>query len=129
MQTDVTKEAVQETLKEFHEIAGGRPVTEVEFEAAKAALLRQFPSSFENSWQIMEELVPLVSFDLPDDYYRDFPSEIEAVSLEDVRRVAVGHIDNDRLMMLVVGDMNVVELGLREIGLPVSMVDHEGREI
>jgi zinc protease len=129
VQTDVTKEAVQETLKEFHEIAGGRPVTEVEFEAAKAALLRQFPSSFENSWQIMEELVPLVSFDLPDDYYRDFPSEIEAVSLEDVRRVAVGHIDNDRLMLLVVGDMNVVELGLREIGLPVSMVDHEGREI
>ena len=104
-------------------------MTEVEFQAAKAALLRQFPSSFENSWQVLEELVPLVSFDLPDDYYRTFPAEIEAVSLEDVRRVAQERIDNDRLMLLVVGDRDVVEPGLREIGLPVCLVDHEGRDI
>jgi len=129
VQTDVTREAVQETLKEFHDIGGGRPVTDVEFQAAKAALLRQFPLSFENSWQVLEELVPLVSFDLPDDYYRTFPAEIEAVSLEDVRRVAQEHIDNNRLMLLVVGDRDVVEPGLREIGLPVCLVDHEGREI
>jgi len=129
VQTDVTVEAVKETLKEFHEIAGSRLVTEIEFEAAKVALLRQFPSSFENSWQIMEELLPLVYLDLPDDYYRTFPAEIEAVSLEDVRRVAEERIDNDRLMLLVVGDMNVLESSLRDIGLPVSIVDHEGREI
>ena len=129
VQTDVTREAVQETLKEFHDIGGGKPVTDVEFQAAKAALLRQFPSSFENSWQVLEELVPLVSFDLPDDYYRAFPAEIEAVSLEDVRRVAQEHIDNNRLMLLVVGDRDVVEPGLREIGLPVCLVDHEGMEI
>ncbi|MCH7706539.1 MAG: insulinase family protein, partial [Chloroflexi bacterium] len=129
VQTDVTREAVQETLKEFHEIGGGRPVTEVEFQTAKASLLRQFPSSFENSWQVLEELVPLVSFDLPDDYYRTFPADIEAVSLEDVRRVAQERIDNNRLMLLVVGDRDVVEPGLREIGLPMSLIDHEGREI
>jgi zinc protease len=125
----VTKEAVQETLQEFHDIGGGKPVTEVEFEAAKAALLRQLPSSFENSWQVLEELVPLVSFNLPDDYYRTFPARIEAVPLEDVRRVAQERIDNNRLMLLVVGDREVIEPGLREIGLPVSLIDHEGQEI
>ena len=129
VQTDVTREAVQETLQEFHNIQGGRPVTEGEFDAAKAALLRQFPSSFETSWQVMEELVQLVSFDLSDDYYCTFPAEIEAVSLQDVRRVAQERIVNERLMLLVVGDRDVVEPGLREIGLPVSLVDHEGREI
>ncbi|MDP6101980.1 MAG: pitrilysin family protein [Dehalococcoidia bacterium] len=129
VQTDVTKEAVQETLQEFHDIGGGKPVTEVEFEAAKAALLRQLPSSFENSWQVLEELVPLVSFNLPDDYYRTFPARIEAVPLEDVRRVARERIDNNRLMLLVVGDREVIEPGLREIGLPVSLIDHEGQEI
>jgi zinc protease len=129
VQTDVTKEAVQETLQEFHDIGGGKPVTEVEFEAAKAALLRQLPSSFENSWQVLEELVPLVSFNLPDDYYRTFPARIEAVPLEDVRRAAQERIDNNRLMLLVVGDREVIEPGLQEIGLPVSLIDHEGREI
>jgi zinc protease len=104
-------------------------VTETEFEVAKAAMLRQFPSSFETPWQVLEELIQLVSFDLPDDYYRTFTAKIEAVSLDDVRRVAQERIINDRLMMLVVGDREVVEPGLREIGLPVCLVDHEGREI
>ena len=129
VQTDVTREAVQETIQEFHDIGGGRPVTEAEFDGAKAALLRHFPSSFETFWQILEELAQLVSFDLPDDYYLTFPAKIEAVSREDVRRAARGHIANDRLTLLVVGDREVIEPGLREIGLPVSLVDHEGREI
>ena len=129
VQTDVTREAVQETLREFQDIGGDRPVTEAEFEVAKAALLRQIPSSFETSWQILEELIQLVSFDLPDDYNSTLAAEIEAVSLEDIRRVAREHIINDRLMMLVVGDRDVVEPSLREIGLPLYLVDQEGREV
>ena len=129
VQTNVTREAVQETIQEFQDIAGGRPVTETEFLVAKDALLRQFPSSFETSWQVLEELIQLVSYDLPDDYYRTFTDEIEAVTLEDVRRVAQERIFNDRMMMLVVGDLALVEPGLREIGFPVYLVDHEGREL
>lgn len=129
VQTDVTREAVQETLREFQDIGGSRPVTETEFEVAKATILRQLPSSFETPQQVLEELVPLVSFDLPDDYYCTLAARIEAVSLDDVRRVARERITNHRLMVLVVGDREVVEPGLREIGLPVCRVDHEGREI
>ena len=129
VQTEVTLEAVQETLREFQDIAGGRPVTETEFLVTKDSLLRQFPSSFETSYQVLEELVQLVASDLPDDYYRNFTAEIEAVSLEDVRRVAQERIFSDRLMMLVVGDMAVVEEGLRDMGFPVQLVDHEGREL
>ena len=108
---------------------GGRPVAESEFQAAKAALLRQFPSSFETSGQILDELLRQLLFDLPDDYYQTFPAQIEAVSLEDVRRAAQEHIDNDRLLLLVVGDREVIEPGLRETGLPIHLVDHEGREV
>ncbi|MQF48452.1 insulinase family protein [SAR202 cluster bacterium AC-647-N09_OGT_505m] len=129
VQTDVTSEAVRETLREFQDIGGGRPVTELEFQVSKAALLRQFPSSFETSWQILEELAQLVSFDLPDDYYRSFTAEIQGVSLEDVRRVALERIINNRLMILVVGDLEAVESSLREIGYPVHLVDHEGLEV
>jgi len=51
---------------------------------------------------------------------------IEAVSLGDIRRVAEEHMATDNLMMLVVGDRDVVELGLRDIGFPVYLIDHEG---
>ena len=51
------------------------------------------------------------------------------MSLEDVRRAAKEYIVNEHLTLLVVGDRNVIESGLREIGLPVCIVDSEGNKI
>ena len=129
VQTAVTREALQETLREFHDIADARLVQEEEFEASKAALLRQFPSSFESSLQVLTQLVEIAFFDLPDDYYRTFTANIEAVSLTDVRRVALERMDRDRLVILVVGDRVLIESGLRELNLPIVFVNHEGREM
>jgi zinc protease len=129
VQTSVTREAVAETLREFKDISGGRPVSEVEFQAAKAAELLQFPSSFETPGQVLGRLAEIVSSDLPHDYYQTFTANIEAVSLSDVQRVAQEHVRSDQLVLLVVGDQSVVEPGLRELGLPLRLVDHEGREM
>ena len=128
VQTAVTREAVEETLRELRDVVGERPVTEAEFEAARAALLRQFPSSFETSWQVLEQLVHAVSFNLPDDYYQTLPAAIEAVTLDDVRRAAAENIDNGRLTLLVVGDREAIEPGLREVGLPMRLLDQDGLE-
>ena len=127
VETNVTREAVQETLREFNDIRSWRPVTEEEFQAAKASLLQQFPASFETPWQALEQVAQLVSFDLPDDYLRDFTANIEAVTLADVQRAAEEHLLTDSLTLLVVGDREVIEPGLREIGLPIHTVDHDGR--
>ena len=129
VQTAVTREAVEETLRELGDVVGERPVTEAEFESAKAAMLRQFPSSFETSWQVLEQLVHAVSFNLPDDYYQTLPAAIEAVTLDDVRRAAAENIDNSRLTLLVVGDREAVEPSLREVGIPIRLLDQEGREV
>ncbi len=128
VQTAVTREAVEETLRELRELVGDRPVTEAEFAGAREAMLRQFPSSFETSWQILEQMVHAVSFNLPDDYYRTFPAAIEAVTLEDVRRAAAELLDGRSLTLLVVGDREAIEPGLREVGVPVRLLDAEGAE-
>jgi zinc protease len=129
VQTAVTREAVVETLREFREVAGERPVTEAEFQTAKDGLLRLFPSSFETPSQILDQLAQIAFFGLPDDYYRSWPAAIEAVSLADVRRVARTWVDPDRLVLLVVGDRRVVEPGLRELGMPMRNIDHEGQDV
>ena len=129
VQTAVTREAVEETLREFRDIQGDRPVEEIEFESAKVALLRQFPSTFETSRQILGQLTQIVAFDLPDDYYQTLSASIVAVSLAEVRRVAQERIASDRLALLVVGDQAVVETGLQELGLPLVHVNHEGKEV
>jgi zinc protease len=126
VETAVTAPAVEETLREFEAIQGGRPVTRKEFRAAKAALLRQYPSTFETPWQVLGSLAAMVEFGLPDDYLATYPSQVDGVSLADVRRVADEHLDHQRLTVLVVGDRSAVDPRLRELGLPLVTMDGEG---
>ena len=129
VQTAVTREAVAETLKEFADIREGRPVTKAELEDARDGMLRGLPSQFETHGQTLQLLTRLVVFGLPDDYYSSFAASLQAVSLEDVHRVATERLDYEHLKILVVGDKDVVEPGLRELGLPFASVDYEGREL
>ena len=116
VQTAVTAPAVVETLREFEEITGTRPVEEDEFQAAKAALLRGYPSTFETPWQMLNHLGPIVQFGLPHDHLATYPANIDGVTLADVRRVAGERLNGDRLTVLVVGDRETVESELRNLG-------------
>ena len=129
VQTAVTKEAVLETLNEFAGIRVDRPVTQEEFESATDGIRRALPSQFETQGQTLHQLTRLVVFDVPDDYYSHYIANLEAVTLADVHRVAQEQIDDRHLKVLVVGDRKILEPGLRELGLPIVSVDHEGRPL
>ena len=70
-----------------------------------------------------------VSFNLPDDYHRTLPAAMEAVTLDEVRGAAADLVDNSRLTLLVVGDREAIEPALRELDIPVRLLDQEGLEI
>lgn len=127
VETAVTREAVAETLKEFTEIRGERPVTKEEFDNAKDGILRGLPAMFETQTQTLQQMTRLVLFDLPDDYFLEFTDRLKAVNLADVLQVAESRLDTDHLKVLVVGDGSVVEPRLKELGLPVVPVDYDGR--
>ncbi len=129
VQTAVTKEALIETLKEFRELVGTRPITEDEFEKAKLGLIRGYPPTFETPGQVLRRLTDLVHYGLPDDYYVDHVARLEAVTLADVQRVASEQIDPSSLTIVVVGDRAVIEPGLLELNLPIVHLDHEGRPV
>ena len=129
VQTAVTKEAIVETLKEFADIKGGRPVTPDEFNDSRDGILNGLPGQFETQHQTLQLLTRLVTFDLPDDYFSSYVASLNAVSLDDVNRLAKTGIDDGHLKVLVVGDRAVVEPGLRELDLPVVPVDYEGRPL
>ena len=129
VETAVTKESVIETLKEFADIRGERPVTEEEFEAARDGMFRSFPSQFETQGQMLSQLSNLTIFDLPDDYYSSYLANLEAVTLDGLHRMAAERIDDKHLVVLVVGDRSAIEPGLKELGLPIVMADHDGRRL
>ncbi len=129
VETSVTKESVIETLKEFADIRGGRPVTEQEHDDSRDGISRGFPAQFETHGQIMTRLVQIALHRLPDDYYGDFLANMAEVSLEQLNETASARIDDGHLVVLVVGDRAAIEPGLGELGLPIVPVDFDGRRL
>jgi zinc protease len=126
VQTDVTREALDETLKEFRDLVGGRPIDEAEFEKAQKGMIRGFPPSFETPSQVLRRLLDIVHFQLPDDYFTGHVARLEAVTQADVNRVAGAHVDPDMLNIVIVGDRTKIEGPLSEVGLPIVYLDYEG---
>ena len=118
VQTAVTASAVAEFLKELEEMAGRRPVEAKELDFCRKYLTRGYAASFETSGQMANQLETLFAFKLPDDYFNTVVPGIEAVTADDVLRVAKKVLTLDRLSIVVVGDRKTIEPELRK--LPVG---------
>ncbi|MEP6945409.1 MAG: pitrilysin family protein [Acidobacteriota bacterium] len=129
IQTVSTKEAVQEFLKELNGIRGARPVTQNELEVNKQSFIRRFPSGFETVGGISNQLASLVTFNLPDSYFNDYISKVNAVTIDDVNRVANKYLDPSKMAIVIVGDRKSVEPGLKELGYPITVLDTDGHPI
>ena len=128
VQTEVTKESVFETLKEFNEVRGSRPISAEELDNSKQSVLRSFPANFERPGAIMGQVLQMVQFGLPDDYLQTVRSNVEAVTLDEVHRVTQELVRPDQLKILVVGDRQQIEKGLRELDIPTVILDVDGVE-
>ena len=129
VQTAVTKESVAEFMKELTGIRGTVPVTQQELDYSKQSLIRRYPSGFETVGQISGQLSNLVTYGLPDSYFNDYISKINAVTLADVNRVANKYLTPDKMAIVVVGDRKAIEPSLKQLGYEVAYVDAEGNPV
>ena len=129
VQTAVTREAVVETLKEFADISGDRPLTGEELANAQNGLRLGYPAGFERPAQLLGQLMTLAQFNLPDDHFRTFEDRLSAVSLEDTHGVGAEYLRPNRLTILVVGDRQQVEQPLRDLGHGLTVLDAEGAAV
>jgi predicted Zn-dependent peptidase len=125
--TASTADAVADAVAEIEAIRGSRPVTAAELEHAKAALTRGYPAGFETAAHVARAVSQLALYDLPDSYFSDFVPAVNAVTADDVTRVAAQYLDPNRLTALVVGDSAVVAGSLHGLSfgepllLPIQM--------
>ena len=129
MQTAVTKESVWELMKELKGIRGDIPITQKELDYNKQSLIRRFPSGFETVGAMSNQLANLVVYGLPDSYFNDYISQVNAVTIDDVNRVANKYLDPSRMAIVIVGDRKVIEPGLKELGMPITILDSDGNVI
>jgi zinc protease len=78
-------------------------VDEAELAAAKTYLTGAYPLRFDGNRQIASILVGMQHLGLPRDYINTRNARVEAVTLEDVRRVAARLLDAGALRFVVVG--------------------------
>lgn len=115
VQTAVTDSALSEFMAQLRGIVEG--ITAEELERAKSYVALRFPQRFETVRGVAFQLGDLVLHDLPDRYLNEYVPNILAVTKADVERVARAYIDPERMAVVVVGDRERIEAGVRALEL------------
>jgi predicted Zn-dependent peptidase len=114
--TAVTADAVRDSLAEIEGIRGARPVSDRELTLAKASLTRGYPRNFETVQQVSRSVAQLALYGLPDSYFAEFVPRANAVTADEVTRVAAAYLDPGKLVTLIVGDHSAIAESLTTLG-------------
>jgi zinc protease len=130
VQTKVTKESISEIIKEIRGIRGEIPVMTEELVETKNYITRRYPREFETISQIASKLSEIVTYDLPKNYFNQFIPAVEAVDAKGLMGAMKKHLHPDSLLIVVVGDVEKIEPGIRELSLgKIHHLDAKGNLI
>jgi len=109
VRTQVTGDSLKEFFYELERI-GSTPVSEKEVSDAKSYLTGVLPIRLETQEGLTDQLVQIKMLNLPNDYLQHYRDRIQAVTIEDIQRVAQKYVRPDEAALIVVGDgASVVE--------------------
>ncbi|PZO68234.1 MAG: peptidase M16 [Paracoccus denitrificans] len=95
------RQAVDLVKQIWGDIRGG--ITQQELDAAKTYLTGEYPLRFDGNVRIATILTSMQLMDMDPDYINTRNSKVEAVTLDDVKRVADRLLDTDKLRFVLVG--------------------------
>src|SRR6056300_234567 len=125
VRNEVTDSAITEFLYEIDRMKN-EAVTDEDLIAAKASLSGSFGRSLESPASAANFALNIARYELPSDYYSNYLSRLEAVTAEDVMRVANAYM-NGPLTITVVGKAQDVAGKLSAFG-EVEYYDADGNE-
>ncbi|MCZ6618010.1 MAG: pitrilysin family protein [Gammaproteobacteria bacterium] len=130
VQTDKTSESLVEIRREISDIRDSKPPSAEELAQAKNRRTLTLPGRWETANAVLGSLAEMVQFDYPDDYWNNYGTNVRALKLESVRNAATSQIKPDRMIWVVVGDLEKIETGIRALNLgEVIQVDADGNPV
>lgn len=121
----VTDSAVVEFIKEIKRIRTEK-VSDEALNNIKAGYVGRFVMQVEKPATIARYALNIETENLPADFYENYIKNINAVTPEDVMRVANKYILSDNLRILVVGKVSDVLPGLEKLNIPIYYFDKFG---
>ena len=126
--TDTTGEALRLIFDEYAKIRRDR-VNERELADAQAYLAGNFPLTIETPDAIATQVLNGVFYDLPLEEIATYRERVQAVTPDDVQRVARAYLSPDRLSVVLVGNAAAFVPQLKSLGfnefeiIPIADVD------
>ena len=127
VQTDKTKESIQEIRKEFDAFIGDKPISSEEFAKVQENTVLQLPGRWETNQAVGNSLTELVKYNLADDYFQRYGEAVKTLSLDEVQQLSQQMVQPDQIQWFVVGDKEKILPGLKELDMDkIIMIDADG---
>jgi zinc protease len=117
-------------VTDFRDVQGDKPFTDDEFKQGRESLIQSLPSRFTSVNALANAVGSLYAQDLPETYFQDYAKNINAVTKDDLTRVAKKYVDIDHMNMVIVGDRAAIEAKLKATNIaPIQNTDADGRPV
>jgi zinc protease len=117
VQTQSTKESLVEILNEYRDVVGARPITEQEVMEAKGNMIKGMPRQFQTVGGVAGQVGDIFEYELPLDEWSASLERLAAITPEQATKAARDHLDADAVVIVIVGDKEVIEPGIKELNL------------
>lgn len=125
VRTAVTGDSLKEFFYELNRIRDDK-VGENEIQDAKNFLTGVFPIRAETQEGLTNLIVAQKLYGLPDDYLQTYRDKIDAVTIEDVQRVANQYIHPPKLALIIVGDAEEILKQAKSYADKIEIFDTDG---
>jgi zinc protease len=125
VRTAVTGESLHEFFYELNRIRN-EAVSPEEITNAKSYLTGVFPIRIETQDGLIDQMVNIRMFDLPDDYLRTYRDHVNAVTVEQIQAMAQKYITPDEAAIVIVGDAAEVIPQIKPYSDQIEIYDTEG---
>jgi zinc protease len=130
VQTDKTKEALIELRRQTRMIAGEDPISDAELRTAKANFAQGYASGFETTSDLTSIVANLWISNLPQSAIQSDPDQVARTPLTDVRAAAATFARLDKASLLLIGDRNKIEQGVRSLNIgPIILLNPDGSPV
>ncbi len=115
VQTEVTDKALTEFFNELNGIS--KPIPAEDLSRGKNYVALGYPSNFQAVQEIAGQISEIVQFNLPENYFNEYVSNMLNVTGDAVQKAAKKYIVTDQMAIIVVGDRTKVEEGIKKLNL------------
>jgi zinc protease len=129
VQSDKTKESIQEIEKELTSIISDKLISTDEFNRVQRNMTLQLPGMWETNGSVSGSIVEQVKFNLGDTYYKTYDALVRKLSQAELQQLSKQVINPELVNYFVVGDKSKILDSMKTLGYEIIEVDADGNVV